>query len=248
MAFPNFKNKHLEESLFSPEDNFKRKKHLRKISKRPKRYIIIYYPYLLNFFKRKYKPRRIDINRLITLYQYKDIAVVQMTGIGAPNAVTVLEELICLGGKEFLNIGSAGGLHDFGVFLCDKAIRDEGTSYHYLPHGKHSYPDKYLTEKLAKSIRKHGLEFQKGCTWTIDAPYRETIKEINHYRNEGVKTVDMEASALFAVATVRNVKIASAFVVSDILGEKKWNPQFDAKHVKQKLEELVDISVDCFSK
>jgi purine-nucleoside phosphorylase len=56
----------------------------------------------------------------------------------------------------------------------------------------------------------------------------------------------MEASALFAVAKVRKVRIASAFVVSDILGEKKWNPQFDATHTKQKLKKLVDVAVDCF--
>jgi uridine phosphorylase len=247
MAYPNFKNKHLEKSLFSPEDYF-RKKHLKKLSKKPEKYILVYYPYLLNFFKRKYKPKRIDINAYITIYQYKDIAVVRMTGAGAPNAAMVMEDLIALGGKDFLNIGSAGGLHDFGFFLCDKAIRDEGTSYHYLPHGKYLYPDKHLTEKLAKAMEKHKLKFQKGCTWTIDAPYRETVTEIKHYRNEGVKTVEMEASALFAVASIRKVKIASAFMVSDVLGNEKWNPQFNAKHVKQKLKKLVDVAVDCLSK
>ena len=55
----------------------------------------------------------------------------------------------------------------------------------------------------------------------------------------------MEASALFAVAKLRKVKIAAAFVVSDILGEDKWDPNFDAKHVKQSLNKLMDAAVDC---
>jgi len=58
----------------------------------------------------------------------------------------------------------------------------------------------------------------------------------------------MEASALFAVAKIRNVKIAAAFVVSDVLGEEKWDPQFDSKHVKQKLNKLLDVAVECLLK
>lgn len=171
-----------------------------------------------------------------------------MTGIGSPHAATVFEELIALGGKEFLNIGSAGGLSDFGIFLCQKAIRDEGTSYHYLPHGEFTHPNKNLTRKLEKQLIKSKVEFQKAPTWTIDAPYRETIAEIKHYKKTGVKTVEMEASALFAVAKVRKVKIASAFVVSDILGEDKWDPQFNKKHVKQNLNKLFDVAVSCLLK
>jgi uridine phosphorylase len=243
MAYPNYENKHLEESLFSAVDFIKWREYKKK--KGPTKYLIIYYPYLLNYFKNKYHPKKIRLYRLLTVYQYKNMGVIQMTGIGGPNAATVLEEAIALGGKEFLNIGSAGGLHDFGIFLCDRAVRDEGTSHHYIAHGKYSYPDKKLTEKLGKYMKKQGLEFETATTWTIDAPYRETKAEIQHYKKEGVKTVEMEASALFAVAQVRKVKIASAFVISDVLGEKKWDPQFDAVEKKKKLKKLLDAAVNC---
>ncbi len=247
MTYPQFKNKHVEAALFNPEDYINWKKYAKKESgKKPTKYIIIYASELLKYFKSRYKTKKASLHRLLTIYQYKDIGVVLMTGIGSPHAVTVFEELIALGGKEFLNIGYAGGLMDFGIFLCDKAIRDEGTSYHYLLPGKYSYPNKKLTEKFKKSIKKQGLEFSRGATWTIDAPYRETKTEIQHYKKQGVKTVEMEASALFSVAKIRKVKIAAAFVVSDVLGERKWNPQFDAKHVKQKLKNLMDAAVDCF--
>lgn len=249
MVYPHFENKHLEEALFNPEDYVTWKRYLKKdYKKAPKKYILIYYPKILNHFKKKYKPKKIKLHRFATIYQYKDIGVVQMTGIGSPHATTVFEELIALGGKEFLNIGSAGGLENFGVFLCEKAIRDEGTSYHYAPHGDFTYPDKDLTIRLEKYLRKYNIEFQKATTWTIDAPYRETKAEIQHYKKQGVKTVEMETSALFAVAKVRNVKIASAFVVSDVLGGEKWDPQFGAKHVNQKLNKLFDIAVECLSK
>ncbi len=249
MGYPNFQNKHLEQALFNPQDYVNWRNYLKKdYKKAPKKYILIYYPKILNYFKRKYKPRRIKLYRLITIYQYKDVGVVCMTGIGSPHAVTVIEELIALGGKEFLNIGAAGGLKDFGIFLCEKAIRDEGTSYHYLPPRKFAYPDKELTKRLEKCLIKNNIPFRKAASWTIDAPYRETKAEIQKYRKQDVATVEMEASALFAVAQIRKVKIASAFVVSDILNDDKWEPQFDARHVNQKLYQLFDAALECLLK
>jgi uridine phosphorylase len=247
MTYPNYRNKHSEKALFSPKEFVFWKEHYPEgPPNKPRKYVFAYYPYVINYFRRKYRPIKYEQNWTITIYQHDDMAVVPITGIGAPNVVVVLEELIALGGTQFINVGAAGGLNDFGVFLCDKAIRDEGTSHHYVPPGKYSYPSKGLTDKLGISMKKLGFEFERGTTWTIDAPYRETIKEIQQYRKQGVKTVEMEASALFTVAAVRKVKMASAFVVSDVLGEDKWNPQFDAQHVRQKLKLLLDAAVDCF--
>ena len=249
MGYPNFQNKYLEQALFNPQDYVSWRNYLKKdYKKAPKKYIFIYYPKILNYFKRKYKPKRIKLYRLITIYQYKDVGVVYMTGIGSPHAVTVMEELIALGGKEFLNIGVAGGLKDFGIFLCEKAIRDEGTSSHYLSHRKFAYPDKELTKRLEKSLIKNKISFLKAASWTIDAPYRETKAEIQKYRKEGIATVEMEASALFVLAQVRKVKIASAFVVSDILNDDKWKPQFDVRHINQKLYQLFDATLECLLK
>ena len=248
MSFPNFKDKHVEEALFNPDDYIKWTKFKKKHTQLPKKYIIVYYSKLLKQFKREYKPSKTKIHHLMTIYTYKNIGLVHMTGIGAPHSAAVFEELIALGGKEFLNIGSAGGLDGLGVFVCDKAVRDEGTSYHYIPHQDFAYPSKELSERLKVELKKVGLPFEIGTTWTIDAPYRETRAEVQHYKKSGVKTVEMEASALFTVAQVRKVKIAAAFVVSDVLGEKKWDPQFDAKHVKQKMNQLLDASVSCLLK
>ncbi|MFH1307378.1 MAG: nucleoside phosphorylase [archaeon] len=242
MSYPKFPNKHLEKALFSPEDFIS----YAKKSRVPKK-IIITYPYTnLPYIAKKYGATRIDGGLIQKTYVTKkrDIGFVQMSGIGSPNAVTAVEELIARGARTFLNIGTAGGLHTDGIFLCNKALRDEGTSYHYLPKGHYVYPDERLTGKFGKCIGRQGLEYEEGTTWTIDAPYRETKAEIERYAKKGIKTVDMEASALFALAQFRKVKIASAFVVSDSLS-KKWGPKFKKRQIKAMVNKLIDAGVEC---
>ena len=246
MAFPNFENKHLEEALFHPSDFVKYKK--LEHNKFPKDYIIIYDRKLYSRIKRIYPMKNYGtVMAHLILHEYNGVGFLKLDGIGSPHAVTVFEELIALGGRRFLSLGTAGGLQNEGIFLCEKAVRDEGTSSHYAAHEKYSYPDKDLTAKLGKSMAKLGLEFKTATTWTIDAPYRETKAEIAHYKKEGVATVEMEASALFAVAKYRKVKIASAFVVSDVLGEK-WDPKFHTMNLKKSLNKLIAAGFDCFGK
>src|SRR3989344_5422226 len=187
MTYPNFKNKHLHEALFNPNDYVNYKKWNRK--KFPKKYIITYQSEIKSYFIRKYKPKKYSLYSLLNIYVYKNIGFVKMTGIGAPNATAVFEELIALGGKEFINVGTAGGLHHEGIFLCDKALRDEGTSHHYIPFGKYSYPNKKLTDRMRMQFIKDKIKFFEGATWTIDAPYRETKAEVERYAKQGIKTV-----------------------------------------------------------
>ena len=245
MGYPNFENKHLHESLFSPKDYVKYRKVKRK--NLPAHYILTYQRSAKAYFLRKFKPKKLKAHGHLDIYIHKGIGFVKMNGIGSPHAVTTFEELIALGGKEFLNIGTVGGLKSPGVFLCTKALRDEGTSSHYTSHEPFSYPDERLTNSFRKTLIQQNLNPIDAATWTIDAPYRETKAEIEHYRNKNIATVEMEASALFAVAKYRKVKIASAFVVSDILGEK-WDPQFHKLNLKVTLNKLIDAGVSCLQK
>ena len=194
MAYPHFKDKHLQDALFNPSDYIKYDNWDKK--KFPKKYILTYQNHVKAYFLRKYKPKKFRVNSLLTIFIHKGIGFVKL-GIGSPAATAVMEELIAAGGKEFLSIGTAGGLHKEGIFLCKKALRDEGTSYHYIKSGKYAYPHKELTKKLGFFIKKEGLDYAPGTTWTIDAPYRETKKEIERYAKQGISTVEMEASALF---------------------------------------------------
>lgn len=249
MTYPNYLNKYLEKALFHPRDFVKYVKFDRQNF--PKKMVITYQHSALDYFKRKFKGKYklFNFSRSTKIYilEKEKIGFMKMSGIGAPHATTLLEEFIELGTKEFINIGTAGGLQHEGVFLCEKAIRDEGTSHHYLPNGKYSYPDKFLTNMLGNELGKKEIKFEKSTSWTVDAPYRETKKEIEHYRKEGVSTVEMEASALFAVAKIRKARIASAFVVSDTL-LKKWNPNFKGIDVIKTQNKLIDAAIDCLRK
>ena len=119
--------------------------------------------------------------------------------------------------------------------VCEKAIRDEGTSHHYLKHSKYAYASKGMTNKIIISLEKLNQKYFIGTSWTIDAPYRETVAEAKQYQEEGVATVEMEASALFAVAQYRNVELGAIFTISDSLAELQWKPKFHLKKTKKGL-------------
>jgi uridine phosphorylase len=247
MVFPKFRNKHLEEALFTAEDFRVYKKWKKNVF--PKKMILCYSDIPLSYFKRKFKGKysKINIYNDNDILKIGNVGFIKMAGIGAPGAAILMEELIIGGTKEFINMGTAGGLYQTGVFLCNRAVRDEGTSHHYIANSIYSYPDDSLTRRLGEALEKSKIDYQVGATWTIDAAYRETKKEIEHYKKLGVKTVEMEASALFAVAKVRGVKIASMFAVSDVLGEK-WDPQFHKMDLRRTLNRMVDVSMMCLDK
>jgi len=170
------------------------------------------------------------------------VAIMGGFGFGAPAAIATFEELIALGARSFVSMGTAGalvpGLRPGDLVLCDGAFRDEGTSYHYAPAGGPALPDEALTEALADAIGAAGVAFRRGRSWTTDAPYRETRAEIDAFAADGALVVEMEASALFTVARYRGVALASAFTISDSLAEPEWEPDFLSKPTNAGLETL----------
>jgi len=158
------------------------------------------------------------------------IGVLAKFGIGAPVIITLMEELIAFGVKRFISIGEAGTLQKHlkikDIVVCDRAIRDEGTSQHYLKHSKYAYASKDMTKRIKNVLEELGQEYVTGTSWTTDAPYRETVAEAKQYQKEGVATVEMEASALFGVANYRNVDVGAVFTISDSLAELRWKPKF----------------------
>lgn len=178
--------------------------------------------------------------------------LVVKSGFGAPMAVMVMEELIASGIRDFVNIGSAGGIQSGltigDIVICDKSIRDEGTSNHYLPYEKYALARTDITADLCKVMESKGIEYRKGTSWTTDAPYRETVEKFKKYRKEGVLTVEMEASALFAVGDFRKVKVCSAFVISDRLTEAGWVQEYHGSGKIEGLKTIFSIAVELLSK
>jgi uridine phosphorylase len=139
---------------------------------------------------------------------------------GAPAMATQLQNLIHLGVRRFASVGTAGAITDSinpgQVVVLSAAVRDEGVSHHFLPPARYAYADPKLTDRLRAAIREHGLEPLTGRTWTTAVPFRMTAAEIEEYAAEEVLTTEMEAAALFAVATALGASAASAVVVTDV--------------------------------
>ncbi len=173
------------------------------------------------------------------------VGLVEPRGVGAPALSVTVEELAAAGARRFVMVGYAGAVDPdlaAGSFvLCSKALRDEGTSYHYARPSRWAHPSPELTRLLAAGLAARGAEFRRGPSWTIDAPYRETVEELRSVRRAGVLTVEMEASALFAIARVRRLHAASVFVISDLLDERGWSPRF--LEARPSLDRLLDLAI-----
>ncbi|WP_256685381.1 nucleoside phosphorylase [Halococcus qingdaonensis] len=158
------------------------------------------------------------------------VGVVRVPGIGAPVTALEMEELIVRGAERFLSLGHVGSLHSDvslgDLVVVDRALRDEGTSHHYLEPAKYVTASSDLCERLERVLEAANEPYRVGPTWTTDAVYRETVPEVERYRNEGVLTVDMEAAAMFAVATYRGVEASALFTISDQLDPTGWEPRF----------------------
>ena len=176
------------------------------------------------------------------------VGVMAFFGIGAPAAAAVVDTLAALGTRRFLNLGAAGGLQPGArvgeLVVCDSAVRDEGLSHHYLAPARYARPSARLTDALIQRLTAAECTFNLGSTWTIDAPFRETVEELRHYRDEGVLTVEMEAAAVFAVAEHRGLEAAAAFVLSDVLSDADWTPDFGSLEIQRGLTVLVDAAIE----
>lgn len=133
------------------------------------------------------------------------------SAVGASFAVLLAEQLFVSGCELLISITSAGIVNpppDRARFIIiEKAIRDEGTSYHYLPPEEEAAIDPELLDQLQSLTRKPELLMSIGCSWTTDAPYRETESAIEYAKNLGATAVEMEASALYAFAKARQKQV-----------------------------------------
>jgi uridine phosphorylase len=127
--------------------------------------------------------------------------------VGASFAVLVAEELFASGCRLLLSMTSAGQILDVAMppyyVLIDKALRDEGTSYHYLPSSTYSEASTRLLNSLQPLLSWGKHKVFSGATWTTDAPFRETEAAIQYARAQGILGVEMEAVALYAFASAR---------------------------------------------
>jgi len=131
--------------------------------------------------------------------------------VGAPFAVLVAEELFALGCRLLISLTSAGQINPVDAppyfVVIDRALRDEGTSYHYAARQPFASADPVLVAAAIRALTENGLPAHVGASWTTDAPFRETQGAIDAARAKGILAVEMEAAALYAFARAANRKV-----------------------------------------
>ena len=131
--------------------------------------------------------------------------------VGASFAVLIAEELFVSGCELLISITSAGQITALAeppyFVLIERALRDEGTSYHYLPPAPYSLLQPALREQLLTGWDQQCVPLHVGASWTTDAPFRETEAMIARCRAAGIATVEMEAAALYALASAKSYPI-----------------------------------------
>jgi uridine phosphorylase len=145
--------------------------------------------------------------------------------VGAPFAVLVAEELFASGCRLLLSLTSAGQIVPAGptpyFVIIDRALRDEGTSYHYAAPSDYGVADPDLVLRAADAVKSERLRAIVGATWTTDAPFRETAEAVEAAKRRGILAVEMEAAALYAFAAAANAKVLCLAHVTNTMGQSE---------------------------
>lgn len=157
----------------------------------------------------------------VTKYNGEEIVLCQAP-VGAAPATQILDWLIGYGVREIISSGTCGGLEKFpeSTFLVpNKALRDEGTSYHYAAPSRFIEISVKARKAIEETIIDHGMKYQEVITWSTDGFFRETKEKVEYRRNEGCSVVEMECSALAACAAFRGATWGMILYTADSLAD-----------------------------
>ena len=176
------------------------------------------------------------------------VVVLTNFGGGSPFVVELAEELSVMGARRMIMMTWGGILQPDikagDIVICNRAIRDDGTSHHYLAPAKYIDASAQLVDRIANAIRARGKKTTIGTTWTTDAPYRETLDEVKQYQDEGVKTVEMESAGLFTIGQVRGIQTASVVIGMDSLATYRWQVPENLDEIMHSLEIVYAACID----
>jgi uridine phosphorylase len=165
-------------------------------------------------------------------------------GVGAPAAAGSLEDIIALGATKIIGCGGAGivkqGFDVGHIIVPTGAVRDEGTSHHYQPVDVAVVPHPLAVDAIDAELSDAGVPHDKGLTWTTDAIFRETPEKVARRREQGCISVEMEASAMFAVAMFRGAVYGQLLYAGDDVSAQTWDHRHWEKQtsVRERVLEL----------
>lgn len=160
--------------------------------------------------------------------EYKDEKVMLLQAyVGAPGAAAQMDELTALGCRKFIACGGCGVLQkDIAVghlIIPTAAVRDEGTSYHYVEPAREITANERIVKAIEKTLTEQSVPYIKAKTWTTDAIYRETPAKIKQRKSEGCVTVEMETAAYIAVSQYNDVDFGQILYAGDSLAGDEWD-------------------------
>ena len=228
---PILANKHYDEaSAFTPESLLREARRQKAMPNEPVPEICILDPDgdIVRELKKEGRARRHAgwVCYHTDLYCFQDQGVdygIVGCAVGSSFAVLVAEELFVSGCKLLISVTSSGQIVPLQVppyfILIERAVRDEGTSYHYLPPSTYSNASERILTELEGAFADMPVPVVRGATWTTDAPFRETASVIDTMRRNGLLAVEMEAAALYAFAKARNSCVVCFAHVTNQMGQ-----------------------------
>ncbi len=248
MSFPQLPSKYREKTFISHETLVTQK--VRKALEGRSTLILVFDRGLASQIEKRFKGKVIEgsFGRLAILKRTNDKALVSSFGIGAPALAATIEYYRRTTIQRFLVIGTAGILPDnpYGIgeiFIPERSVRDEGTSYHYVkPSSLIDNPQKTLYFRCKAKLEEAGAKVVENTNLSTDAPFRLTEKELNYLKMLQVTTVEMELSALYALGQHYDLDVCCVLVGSDLTladGSSEISPAIVRERLEWVAEELI---------
>ena len=175
-----------------------------------------------------------------------------MSVVGAPACTVEYEEIFAKGVETIIVFGTCGvldkSIEDLAIIIPTSAIRDEGTSYHYIKASDEIEVNRKYKEEFIELLKEHNYSYVKGKTWTIDAPYRETKDKVQKRKKQGCICVEMECSAISALAEFREKDVFQFFYAADNLDSAKWDKRSLNNNVSLDEKEKIGLLAVDFAK
>lgn len=173
----------------------------------------------------------------------------QMAAVGAPCCVASLDECFARGVETVVLFGNCGVLDrniaDCSIIIPTSAMRDEGTSFHYAPPSDEIAVNPRYTQLFEQLLRERGISFTSGKCWTTDAFYRENYDRMRRRKAAGCVCVDMECSAVAAMAQFRQKEVFQFFYAADNLDAEKWDERSLSQHsLVEEKDRVAQLALD----
>lgn len=166
--------------------------------------------------------------------------IILYLSLGAPSAILSLEGLVASGAQEIIILGFCGSLNPKykigNAVSISKALSEEGTSKHYFSRKRIFYPSSTLKNRVERILHSMNLPYLNGALVSTDAPYRETKSWLEEKQKKGINCVDMEASAVFALAKYHSIQAAALMIISDELSSGVWKKGFHNPELEENIK------------